>query len=127
VWDAERGSVVASPDDFGSLDDARAAAVRDLAADDDGFPPDASTMDMTEVVPRFAADGSLELGLQYTAPTCYACSRGRSGSYTKSAIVAAPRVPAMLASYAKAPDAVRTFLASVPRASVGGWSAVTAR
>ena len=37
---------------------------------------------MTELVPSFGHEGALELGIQFTAPTCYACTRGGWGSYS---------------------------------------------
>jgi hypothetical protein len=93
-----------------------------LTDDGDGFPPTEGTTYLTELVPAFAADGSLRLGLQFTATTCYACGRGNAGSYTKSEVVDAERLPAMLAAYADTPRAVRAFLAAHPEAAVKGWS-----
>ena len=53
--------------------------------------PREDNLELTELVPRFAPDGTLALGLQFTAPTCYACTRGGWSSYTKSTIVDTPR------------------------------------
>ncbi len=123
IWDASSASMVPRPDDVGSLDGPRAKAMQRLTEDDDGFPPADDTTNLTELVPAFGRDGALRFGLQFTAPTCYACGRGDGGSYTKSEIVDAERVPGMLAAYAETPRAVRSFVAANPAAQVKGWSA----
>jgi hypothetical protein len=124
IWDASTGSRTALPVDVGSLGRPRAEALRALAEDGDEFPATDETMDLTEIVPSLARDGSLKLGLQFTAPTCYACTHGGAGSYTKSTIVDADRLSDALGGYAKAPAAVRGFLATYPEAEVKGWSAM---
>jgi hypothetical protein len=124
IWDASNASMVARPDDVGSLEKPRAVAMQRLTEDGDGFPPTDSTTTLTELVPTFAHDGSLRVGLQFTSPTCYACGRGNAGSYTKSEIVDAERVPEVFAAYADTPRAVRAFAAANPALEVKGWSAV---
>ena len=124
IWDASSASMVPRPDDVGSLDVPRARAMQLLTDDDDGFPPTDDTTSLTELVPKFGRDGALRIGLQFTATTCYACGRGNGGSYTKSEIVDAERVPGMLSAYADTPRAVRSFIASNPALEVKGWSAV---
>ena len=124
IWDVSTGSPAAPPVDVGSLGRPRAEALRALAEDGDGFPATDETMDLTEIVPSLARDGSLKLGLRFTAPTCYACTRGGAGSYTKSVVVDADRLPDALGAYANAPAAVRGFLATYPEAEVKGWSAI---
>jgi hypothetical protein len=122
IWDASSASRVPRPDDLGSLDEPRTLAMQRLTEDGDGFPPTDETTSLTELVPTFAADGSLRLGLQFTSTTCYACGRGNGGSYTKSEIVDAKRVPDMLAPYADTPRAVRAFAAANPGVELRGWS-----
>jgi hypothetical protein len=124
IWNAATGMTVAMPTDLGQLDAARAAAIDALTdEEDDTFAPTDDMLELTEIVPRFSPDGALTLGLQYTAPTCYACTRGGWGSYTKSTVVDAPAVPALLAPFASPPPAVRSFLRAHPEVDVKGWSA----
>jgi hypothetical protein len=124
IWDVSTGSMAPRPDDVGSLEKPRAAAMQRLTEDGDGFPASDDTTSLTELVPSFAKDGSLRLGLQFTSTTCYACGRGNGGSYTKSEIVDAERVPDVFAAYADTPRAVRAFVAANPAVQVKGWSAV---
>jgi hypothetical protein len=124
IWNADIGTTVAMPTDLGSLEAPRGAAVEGLTDDDDDvFAPTEDDLELTELVPRFASDGSLELGLQFTAPTCYACTRGGWSSYTKSTVVDAVATPALLAPFASPPAAVRAFLRAHPEIDVKGWSA----
>jgi hypothetical protein len=121
IWNASSGSMVPRPDDVSA--GSRARAMRLLTEDGDGFPATDETTSLTELVPSFARDGALRLGLQFTATTCYACGRGNGGSYTKSEIVDAERVPAAFASYADTPRAVRAFASAHPALEIKGWSA----
>jgi hypothetical protein len=124
IWNAATGTTVAMPTDFGSLEGPRGAAVEGLTdEDDDVFAPTEEDLELTELVPRFKRDGSLELGLQFTAPTCYACTRGGWGSYTKSTVVDAVSTPALLAPFTSPPPAVRAFLRAHPDFELKGWSA----
>jgi hypothetical protein len=124
IWNAATGTTVAMPTDLGSLEAPRGAAVEGLTdEEDDVFAPTEADLELTEIVPRFARDGVLELGLQFTAPTCYACTRGGWGSYTKSTIVDAVATPALLAPFASPPPAVRLFLRAHPDFELKGWSA----
>jgi hypothetical protein len=123
LWDAVEGASVALPDDTGPLEGPRAKAIEALSdGDDDLFPANEVTVALTELVPTFAKDGALELGLQFTAPTCYACTRGGWGSYTKSAIAPTQGVPSLLVPFARPPEAVRAFAASHTDLQLGGWS-----
>jgi len=124
IWDAARGSEVVLPDDMPFVAGARADALRALTQDEDGFPASEGTMALSEIVPRFDTDGALRPVLQFTAPTCYACTRGGGGSYTKSAFLPASALPELLAPYERAPHAVRTFLAAHRGIELGGWSAL---
>ncbi len=124
IWDASNGTMAPFPSDVGSIEKPRAAAMQRLADDGDGFPPTEETTELTEVVPSFSPDGSLRVGLRFTSPTCYACGRGNGGSYTKSEIADAERVPDMLSAYADTPRAVRAFVAANSTREVRGWSAV---
>jgi hypothetical protein len=124
IWDVTQSAAVELPTDLGSLKAPRAQAIRELSnEDDDLFPASEENLDLTELVPSFGTDASLKLGLQFTAPTCYACGHGGWSSYTKSTIIAAPGVPDMLAPYATAPEAVRAYIAAHPDTDLGGWSA----
>ena len=124
IWNAATGTAIATPMDLGALDGARATAIADLVdEDDDMFAPSEDNLELTELVPRFAPDGRLALGLQFTAPTCYACTRGGWSSYTKSTIVDTPAMPKVLAPFANPPPAVRSFLRAHPDIVLKGWSA----
>jgi hypothetical protein len=124
IWNTATGTTVAPPTDLGPLDAARQAAIGELTdEDDETFAPTEHNLELTELVPRFAADGELVLGLQFTAPTCYACTRGGWGSYTKSTVVDAAATPAVLAGFAMPPPAVRAFLRTHPAFELKGWSA----
>ena len=126
IWNAATGMMVAMPTDVGPLEAPRGAAIEGLTDnddDDDIFAPTEENLEVTELVPRFARDGSLELGLQFTAPTCYACTRGGWSSYTKSTVVDAVAMPALLAAFASPPPAVRAFLRGHPEIEMKGWSA----
>jgi hypothetical protein len=123
LWDAVEGRSIALPDDMGPLEGPRAKALEQLSdEDDDLFPANESTVTLTEIVPTFAQDGALQLGLQFTAPTCYACTRGGWGSYTKSAVAPAQGMPSLLVPFAHPPEAVRAFVSSHPDLQLGGWS-----
>jgi hypothetical protein len=124
IWDVSTGAIAPRPDDVGSMSAPRASAMKLLTDDGDGFPPTERTTYLTELVPAFTKDGALRLGLQFTATTCYACGRGNAGSYTKSEVVDAERLPGMFAAYADTPSAVRAFAAANPGVEIKGWSAV---
>ena len=124
IWDASSGMMVAMPTDLGSLEAPRGAAVEGLTdEDDDVFAPSEEDLELTEIVPRFTRDGSLEIGLQFTAPTCYACTRGGWSSYTKSTVVDAVATPKFLSPFASPPPAIRAFLGQHPEVVLKGWSA----
>jgi hypothetical protein len=95
VWDAERGAVVwnasdETPSAFvggAAESEARAQARTSLAADDDvaAFAENGAVeAALTEILPSYSAGGELRVVLQFTAPTCYACSDGNWSSYSKS-------------------------------------------
>lgn len=124
IWNTATGTTVAPPTDVGPLAGALQMAIGELTdEDDDAFAPTEQNLELTELLPRFAPDGELVLGLQFTAPTCYACSRGGWGSYTKSTVVDAAATPALLAPFAIPPPAVRAFLRHHPAFELKGWSA----
>ena len=124
IWNAATGTTVAPPTDLGSLDRERQTAIGELTdPDDDAFVPTEDNLELTELLPRFAPDGALVLGLQFTAPTCYACTRGGSSSYTKSTVVETAAMPALLTPFASPPPVVRAFLRSHPDIEMKGWSA----
>jgi hypothetical protein len=124
IWNAATGTTVAMPTDLGPLDAARRIAIAELTeSDDDAFAATEDNLELTEVLPRFAPDGGVLLGLQFTAPTCYACTRGGFSSYTKSTVVEGGTLPALLAPFARPPSAVRTFLRTHPDIEMKGWSA----
>jgi hypothetical protein len=126
IWDAGHEAVLDRPDDLGPVEASRDQAIAELLdGDDDLFAPTAENTELTELIPRFDRDAALRLGLQFTAPTCYACTRGGWGSYTKSTTVDARSLPAVFAPYASAPDAVRAFVKAHPAATLGGWSHVS--
>jgi hypothetical protein len=123
LWDAVEGTSISLPDDLGSLEGPRNKAIEALSdEDDDIFPANESTVTLTELVPTFGRDGALGLGLQFTAQTCYACTRGGWSSYTKSAVAPAEAMPSLLVPFARPPEAVRAFAASHPDLQLGGWS-----
>jgi len=124
IWNAATGTTIAPPTDLGSLDVERQTAIGELTdLDDDAFVPSQDNLELTELLPRFAPDGTLVLGLQFTAPTCYACTRGGSSSYTKSTVVETAATPALLTPFASPPPVVRAFLRSHPDIEMKGWSA----
>jgi len=121
IWDASKGDVVGMPA-AASFEQARASALLELNEGDDGFPATEESLAFTALMPRFAHDGALQTDLQFSSHTCYACSFGEGGSYTKSSVVPADHVVEPFASYAFAPDGVRAFLATKLGFTVGGWS-----
>lgn len=124
IWNVATGARAPTPTDLGNLATPRALAIADLTdEDDEHFAPTEDNLELTDVTPRFEKDGALVVGLQFTAPTCYACSRGDWDSYTKSTVVDAPAMPEMLAPFASAPAPVRAFLRTHPDVEMKGWSA----
>ena len=125
IWNAATGTTVAAPTDLGPLETARQTAIDELTDDDDdhAFAATDDNLELTELLPRFAPDGALELAVQFTAPTCYACTRGGFSSYTKSTVVAVPTTPALLTPFANPPPAVSAFLRTHPEVEMKGWSA----
>ncbi len=105
------------------------AAFRAEGTSDDGdyvYAPD--TAELTLQAPRFAADGTLVLDLQFTADASYAESDGRWSSYSRSVSVPAPTLPARLAPLTTPPPVARWMAAHVAKApsTVRGWSRVEA-
>jgi hypothetical protein len=124
IWNVATGAPAPTPTDLGNLATPRALAIADLTdEDDEHFAPTEENLELTCLAPRFEKDGALVVGLQFTAPTCYACSRGDWDSYTKSTVVDAPAMPEMLAPFASAPAPVRAFLRARPDVAMRGWSA----
>ncbi|HEU4456840.1 MAG TPA: hypothetical protein VFR81_27480, partial [Longimicrobium sp.] len=83
-------------------------------------------VEMTAVEARWTAEGALRVGYQFTTGACYACSDGIWSSYSRSLVVPAPALPRPLATYARAPEAVRRYWASSPPGEHAGWSQVDA-
>jgi hypothetical protein len=122
IWNVASGQIEPMPTDFGSLNGALAKAAQELNEQDDPFPATDENLELTALVPRYGQRASLRLGLQLTAPTCYACTRGGYGSYTKSTVVDSAALPKVFARYASAPGPVRTWVAAHPDEHLGGFS-----
>ncbi len=131
VYDAERGADVWTSGDEGRFVDLAAMAREstrarsELLVDDDVavFATDgALPVDFTAIVPSYDTDGALEIGLQFTAATCYACSDGAWSSYTKSTTEPLVDLPAALRPWAAAPAGVGAFLRDHPTLTLGGWT-----
>ena len=123
IWNAEKGeSIQLREDELGDLDPLRAQAATALFNPENEF-EDTTHLNLTEFVPSYTPEATLNLGLQFTTATCYACSDGRWGSYTKSSLVKATSLPSSLARYASPPSAVRAFQAAHPSETISGWSA----
>jgi hypothetical protein len=133
VWDVERGAVVwdasdevSSPFVHGPIEnDARAQAVGSLAADEDvvAFAENGAIQaSLTEILPSYSAGAELRVVLQFTAPTCYACSDGDWSSYSRSSRQTTRSIPQMLRAWTTAPPAIRAFVDAHPDLVVGGWS-----
>lgn len=126
VWDAERHANVGVGLADGAVEsEERALASKALAADDDvsAFAENGELeVELTEIVPTYGQEAQLSLAMQFTAPSCYACSDGAWSSYSKSTKRLAPIIPDALRAWAVAPDGVRAFARAHPELAVGGWS-----
>jgi hypothetical protein len=126
LWDAERqADVGVGIVDGPMVSEAQAHASSVFAADDDvsAFAEDGELeVDLTAIVPSYDREGRLVVGMQFTAPSCYACSDGAWSSYSKSTTLAAPVVPDALRTWATAPTGVRGFAHAHPGLAIGGWS-----
>jgi hypothetical protein len=126
VWDAERHANVGVGLADGAVErEERALASKALAADEDvsAFAENAELeVELTELVPTYGQEAQLSLAMQFTAPSCYACSDGAWSSYSKSTKRVAPMIPDALRAWAVAPDGVRAFARAHPELAVGGWS-----
>jgi hypothetical protein len=126
VWDAERHTNVGVALADGAVAaEERALASKALAADDDvsAFAENGELeVELTEIVPTYGQEAQLALAMQFTAPTCYACSDGAWSSYSKSTKRALPMIPDALRAWTVAPDGVRAFARAHPELTVGGWS-----
>jgi hypothetical protein len=126
VWDAERHTNVGVGLADGAVEsEERALASKALAADDDvsAFAENGELeVELTELVPTYGQEAQLSLAMQFTAPSCYACSDGAWSSYSKSTRRAAPMIPDALRAWAVAPDGVQAFARAHPELAVGGWS-----
>ena len=131
IYDAEHGADVWTSGgtqrfvDAGAVTRQRGRAQADLAVDEDvaTFVTDGKLdLDLTAVLPSYGTDASLELGLQFTAATCYACSDGAWSSYTKSTVEPLDDAPAPLRPWLTAPASVSRFASEHPTLTVGGWS-----
>jgi hypothetical protein len=126
VWDAERQTNVGVGLADGAVEsEGRALASKVLAADDDvsAFAENGELeVELTEIVPTYGQEAQLSLAMQFTAPSCYACSDGAWSSYSKSTKRLAPIIPDALRAWAVAPEGVRAFARAHPELSLGGWS-----
>lgn len=122
IWNVASGNIEPMPTDFGPLNGAMAKAAQELNGEDDPFPATDENLELTALVPRYGQRASLRLGLQLTAPTCYACTRGGYGSYTKSTVIDSAALPKVFARYAAAPGPVRAWVAAHPDERLGGFS-----
>ena len=122
IWNVASGQLEPMPTDFGSLGGVMVKAARELNEEDDPFPATDENIELTALVPRYSERASLRIGLQLTAPTCYACTRGGYGSYTKSTVVDSAALPKVFARYAAAPGPVRAWVAAHPDEHLGGFS-----
>ena len=122
IWNVASGRIEPMPTDFGSLTGAMAKAAQELNEEDDPFPATDENLELTALVPRYGQRAALKLGLQLTAPTCYACTRGGYGSYTKSTVVDSAVLPKVFARYSAAPGPVRAWAAAHPDEHLGGFS-----
>ena len=98
-----------------------AAKAREFKADASVFEPEA--YELTELRPRWQADGKLVTEAQLTWEACYACSDGLWGSNSRSARVPTP-LPQSLAPYSTAPAAVITWWSTHAPGPNGGWTEV---
>jgi hypothetical protein len=79
-------------------------------------------VDLTAIVASYDREARLAVGMQFTAPSCYACSDGAWSSYSKSTTLPAPVVPEALRAWALAPAGVQAFAHGHPELGIGGWS-----
>ena len=66
--------------------------------------------------------GLLDVRYRFSAGACYACGDGELGSYLTTTLVPADPVPARLATWTQAPDAVRRWWQAHPPHEHAGWS-----
>jgi len=66
--------------------------------------------------------GLLDVQYRFSAGACYACGDGVVGSYLTTTLVPADPVPARLAAWTQAPDAVRRWWLAHPPREQAGWS-----
>ena len=81
---------------------------------------------LTQVEAAWTPAGTLNVGYQFTTGACYACGDGEAGSYSRSTILPAASVPAPLAPWTRAPDAVAAYWRRTPPGERAGWSQVDA-
>jgi hypothetical protein len=124
IWNVITGRGEPMPADVGAMGNVLARASQELTEEDDPFPATDENLELTAFVPRYGTKGALKLGLQLTAPTCYACTRGGYGSYTKSTVVDAAALPRIFSRYASAPAPIRSWIAAHPDERLSGYSGV---
>jgi len=122
IWNVAAGSGEPMPADFGPVAGLLTRAAQELTEEDDPFPATDESLELTALVPNYGVKGAVRLGLQFTAPTCYACTRGGYGSYTKSTVLEATALPKLFARYAEPPGPVRRWIAAHPDERLGGYS-----
>ncbi len=79
---------------------------------------------LASIDPRWSEARALSLSYLFVADVCYACGDGAWGSHTIATRLAASRLPERLAAHARVPRWVRAAVASVPGATLAGFSRV---
>lgn len=122
IWDVSRHREVELEGELSNIDALRSRASTILESEEDALPSEGDEVTLSELLPAFSPEGSLELSLRFTGFACYACSDESWSSYTKSALLPAPHLPESLRPYADIPAAVRAFIKSHPELDLGGVS-----
>jgi hypothetical protein len=120
AWDAQEGKAFSALGEVPDVDALKAEGQRVLNETEDQDYAREEKPDLVELRPTYDARGKLGLMALLPRGTCYTCSDGEWGSYTRSAQVktSLPR----LAPYVEAPPAVRVFLSAHPGFTMHGWS-----
>jgi hypothetical protein len=134
IYDVEHGTDVVMPGDDGGLVDSSTIAAAsnrarvDLLRKDDFLAAPVTggelPVELTAIVPTYDRSAALEVGLQFTTDTCYACSDGAWSSYTTSVVEAVTEIPVTLRPWASPPASVLSFVETHPGLNVRGWGRV---
>jgi hypothetical protein len=127
IWNADRQAAVdVDLVDLAIASEAQARAASVLSSDEDvkAFveKDDEPEIALTEVLPHYRRDAELAIDLQFTSPTCYACSDGAWSSYSKSTTRTARAIPTALRTWETPTAGVRAFARGHAELVVGGWS-----